>query len=122
MNAPELLVGAAAYSILTMLGLVAVYSTINHRDTFPFQQCLFVTAMTIRFASAIALHEPNLYRMVVGSADASGWDGGLAIKQAIDQSELGPLAIPQQFYLAFERHNGGYGPILGLYFYLTRLE
>jgi len=122
MNAQEFLVGLGADILLTILGLAALYLTRHHRDTLPFQQGLFLTAMTIRFVAAAVLQEPRVYQVVVGSADASGWERGWMFKEAIDQSELGPLAIPQEIWAAFQGRNRGYGAWLGLYFYITRLD
>ena len=122
MGAQEILIGFAAYMILTTLGLAGLYLTSSHRDTIPFQQTLFVAAVTLRFVGALVLHEPSLYQMIVGSADASGWEGALVFKETIDQSGLGPLAIPQQIWAASQGHNRGYTTLLGIYFYFTRLD
>jgi hypothetical protein len=122
MDAQNVLIGLAAAVLLTLVGLSGLYLTRNHRDTLPFQQCLFVTAMTIRFAAAIALLLPSVYQTVIGSSDATGWEGGRGFKETIEQSELGPLAIPQEMWGAYQGINRGYGTFVGLYFYFTRLD
>jgi len=122
MEAQQLLIGTASAILLAVLGLAGLYVTSNHRDTFPFQQGLFVSAMAVRFAAAIALSVPTIYQAIVGSADASGWQGASVFKQSIDQSELGAMAIPQEIWASFQGINRGYQALLGVYFYVTRLD
>lgn len=116
-----LISGIAAAFVVTTIGLLIIYLTANHRDTIARQQQLFLVAMTIRFAAALVLHETSLYEVVIGSADASGWHLGRVFKERIDESPLGPLAIPQELLDSVKGINRGYGTFLGLYFYVTRL-
>jgi 4-amino-4-deoxy-L-arabinose transferase-like glycosyltransferase len=122
MEAQELLIGAASALLLAICGLAALYLTANHRDTFPFQQGLFIAALAVRFAAATTLAIPNVYQAIVGSADASGWQNARVFKETIDQSELGALAIPQEVTASFDGINRGYPALLGIYFYATRLD
>ncbi len=122
MDAQQLLIGTAAAILLTLLGLAGLYLTSNHRDSFPFQQGLFVSAMAVRFAAALGLCIPSVYQAIVGSADASGWQGASVFKQLIDQSDLGAVAIPQEIWASFQGINRGYQALLGVYFYVTRLD
>lgn len=122
MDTGDLVIGLASGSLLTLAGLVGLCLTQRHRDTLPFQMVLFLTAMAVRFVAAVVLHETSLYEAVVGSADASGWEGGHGLKQTLDGSLLGPLAIPQELWTACQGVNQGYGTLVGLYFYVTRLD
>ena len=122
MESQLVLVGSTACIILAMAGMAGMYFTVNHRDTFPFQRRLFLTGLIIRFSAAVLLHEPNVYSMIVGQADASGWEIARSFKEEVDQSQLGILAIPEQLYLGYSGHNNGYPALLGVYFCLIRLD
>jgi hypothetical protein len=122
MDAQQVLIGTASAILLTLLGLAGLYATSNHRDTLPFQQGLFVSAIAVRFAAALALAIPSVYQAIVGSADASGWQAASVFKQSIDQADLGPLAIPRELWASFDGVNRGYHALVGVYFYVTRLD
>src|SRR5262245_43620482 len=121
MDVPALFTGFTAFLLLAGLGLLGLSLTRSHRSGLQSQVILFLVAFTLRFLLSTALYGSGLGTVVLGDGDDSGWRAGVGILQDWERRGLGPLQNPHVLLDAFKGHHRGYGYILALYFYATRL-
>jgi len=115
---PDLFSGIVLFIMLATLGSVALFATLNHRQTLRFQLQLFLCALAIRFALSIAIYLFGLID-VIGDEDASGWLRGVDFRRSWLRQGVNLLQLPVVLLGAFSEQHRGYYYLLGSFFYLT---
>jgi hypothetical protein len=118
MNDPGLLSGLVCAGLLCLIGMWLLSFTRRHRANLRWQQRLFLIALASRFAFAVVTYQFGLVS-VLGDEDASGWTGGVGLREAWVQQGVTPFDLPFILAEAFARRNEGYHFLLGAFFYLT---
>jgi hypothetical protein len=122
MDATDVLSGTAAFVLLALLGVLSLCLTRSHLSGLRSQWALFLGAFTLRFLLSGALYGSDLRTAVVGEGDDIGWYAGVRILEDWGHQGLGPLQIPYALLDAFKGNHRGYGYVLAVFFYLTRLQ
>jgi hypothetical protein len=122
MDLAAVFTGVTAFCLLALLGVLTLSLTRSHQSGLRTQWGLFLGAFTLRFLLSAALYGFDLGTVVVGDGDDTGWYGGVRILEDWERQGLGPLQIPYTLLDAFKGHHRGYGYVLAVFFYITRLQ
>jgi hypothetical protein len=122
MDVQPFVTGVAAFFLLALFGVLLLCLTRSHLWGLRAQWGLFLGAFTLRFLLSAALYGSDLRTAVVGDGDDSGWYAGVRILEDWELQGLGPLQIPYALLDAFKGNHRGYGYVLAVYFYMTRLQ
>jgi len=121
MEVADFVTGISCAFLLVGIALLALRMTGNNQSSMQLQVTLFLTSFFIRFAFSIVLYGTSLQTKIVGDGDDSGWMVGLYHKENWDAQQVGPLGLLPLLMGAFDGHHQGYGYLLGVLFYFTRM-
>jgi hypothetical protein len=117
----EQIQGLVTAVMMAALGLFTIGWTAHHADTVVQQRKMFLQALLLRYFSGLCLYAFNINAVLIGMGDDAGSWHGLKYQAFLDEPENGLSALPSYLVNTFVGINRGYGPWIGLFFYLTRL-
>ncbi len=117
----EQMQGLITAVLMVVIGMLAIGWTTHHADTVIAQRKMFLQALSLRYFAGLAMYAFNINSVVIGMGDDAGAWHGLRYQAFLDDPENGLFALPTYLVNSFVGINRGYGPWIGLFFYLTRL-
>lgn len=115
----DLLLGLIMFALLSAAGCFLITLTRNHFQTRHLQMKLFLIAMAVRLAAAIAVYEFGLVN-VIGDADSSGFYYGAYYAGLWRKDGIGIFELPGVLLGAFNSYHQGYYYMVGVLMFLTR--
>ncbi|MGE3949424.1 MAG: hypothetical protein AB7H86_22350 [Blastocatellales bacterium] len=114
----DLLLGLIMFALLAAAGCFLITLTRNHFQARHLQMKLFLIAITVRLAAAIAVYEFGLVN-VIGDADSSGFYYGAYYAGLWRKEGVGLFDLPGVLLGALNSYHQGYYYMVGVLMYLS---